>query len=156
MDSATVIDFKTYWHKKETVVRKWHLIDAKDQVLGRVASRIAKLLVGKTKPIFTPSVDCGDFVIVTNVDNIRLTGNKLDQKLSFHHSGYPGGAKIVPYKKLFAEKPERVLYLAVKRMLPKNRLASRQILRLKMYRGANHPHIAQAPNKIGMENLYKN
>lgn len=138
---------KTFIPKTGTIPRKWHFIDAKDQVLGRLATHIADLLTGKVKTIYTRSVDCGDFVVTTNVDKIRLTGAKLDQKIHFHHTAHPGGGRYTSYKKMMAEKPERALQLAVKRMLPKNRLASRQILRLKMYRGDTHPHQAQSPQK---------
>lgn len=141
-------DSKTVLAKAGFVKREWHLIDAKDLVLGRLASRIAKILMGKIKPIYTPSVDCGDFVIAVNVDKIKLTGNKIEQKVAFHHSSHPGGGKFTPYKKLMTEKPDRALYIAVKKMLPKNRLASRQILRLKMYRGSTHPHFAQNPKTL--------
>ena len=136
---------KSYQPKTGLVPRKWHIIDAKDQVLGRVATTIAKILMGKIKPIYTPTVDCGDFVIAINVDKIKLTGNKIEQKIAFHHTAHPGGARFSPYKKMMVEKPDYALYLAVRRMLPKNRLASRQILRLKMYKGTTHPHFAQNP-----------
>lgn len=145
---STANQSKTTYAKRSELKRGWVLIDAQDQVLGRMASKIASILSGKTKPIYSHSVDVGDFVIAVNVDKIRLTGNKIDQKVSFHHTGWPGGARIVPFRKLVSEKPERALQLAVKRMLPKNKLASRQILRLKMYRGDSHPHIAQQPKKL--------
>lgn len=144
---ATVLENKTFLPKPGLIGRRWFLIDAKDQVLGRLSTRIAKILMGKNKPFYTHSVDCGDFVIAVNADKIRLTGNKLDQKVYFHHTAHPGGARIIGYKKLMEEKPERALYLAVRRMLPKNRLASRQILRLKIYRGSSHPHMTQKPVK---------
>jgi large subunit ribosomal protein L13 len=136
-------EMKSFWAKKDAIKREWHLLDAKDQVLGRLSSRIAKILMGKTKATYTPSVDCGDFVVAVNAGKIRLTGNKLEQKVAFHHTMHPGGARYTPYKKLMAEKPERALFLAVKRMLPKTKLASRQILRLKIYRNERHPHQAQ-------------
>ena len=136
---------KTFYPKPGATKRNWHLVNAENQVLGRLSSRIAKILTGKIKPIYTPSVDCGDFVIAVNVGKIRLTGNKVEQKIAFHHTAHPGGARFTPYKKMMAEKPERALYLAVRRMLPKNRLASRQILRLKMYKSNSHPHAVQQP-----------
>lgn len=148
MNTTVAKNFRTHWPKKEEIKRKWYLADAKDQTLGRLSSQIATILMGKQKPLFTPSVDCGDCVVAINADQVRLTGKKLDQKVAFHHTGYPGGARITPYRRLFQEKPERVLYLAVKRMLSKNKLASRQILRLKIYRGSSHPHTAQNPEKI--------
>lgn len=137
----------------ELIRRRWHLVDSKEQVLGRLASRIATLLTGKGKTTYTHSIDCGDFVIAVNVDKIRLTGKKLEQKSAFHHTGHPGGARIEPYSKLFRDNPERALYLAVKRMLPKNKLASRQILRLKIYRGNSHPHAAQNPEEFRVAKL---
>lgn len=145
---STATQQKTSITKRPDLQRRWVLIDMQDQVLGRAASKIASILAGKTKPIYSHSTDVGDFVIAINVDKIRLTGNKIDQKVSFHHTAWPGGARIVPFRKLMTEKPERALQLAVKRMLPKNKLASRQILRLKMYRGDTHPHLAQQPKKL--------
>jgi large subunit ribosomal protein L13 len=139
---------QSYWQKGEELDRKWFLLDAQDVVLGRLSTRIAMILMGKTKPTYTPSVDNGDFVIVTNVDKIRLTGNKLNQKHLFHHTAWPGGARVETYKKLITENPEKMLQQAVKRMLPKNKLASRQILRMKMFRGSSHPHASQNPRKL--------
>jgi len=146
--APTLLSEKTYMPKKGCVERKWHLVDVKDQVLGRLSTQIANLLTGKGKTIYTPAVDCGDFVVAVNVGQVRLTGDKINQKVAFHHTFHPGGARIVPYKKLMQERPERVLYLAVRRMLPKNRIASRQILRLKIYRSSSHPHQVQNPQKI--------
>lgn len=139
---------KTSNIKRDDLKRNWILIDAQDQVLGRLSSKIASILAGKTKPIYSHSTDVGDFVIAVNVGKIRLTGDKINQKTSFHHTAWPGGARIVPFRKLMGENPERALQLSVKRMLPKNKLASRQILRLKMYRGDSHPHAAQQPKKL--------
>jgi len=144
----TLTSEKTYMPQRGTIDRKWYLVDVKGQVLGRLASKIAMILTGKIKPIYTPAVDTGDFVVAINVGGVVLTGNKVQQKVAFHHTFHPGGARIVKYSKLLAEKPERVLYLAVKRMLPKNRLASRQILRLKIYRENTHPHQVQNPKTI--------
>ena len=144
----SLLDHKTTWPKADIKNRRWHLVDAKDQVLGRLSSRIAKILVGKNKPTYTPAVDTGDFVVAVNADKIRLTGNKQEQKSLFHHTFWPGGGRLESYKKLAVERPERMLQMAVKRMLPKNRLASRQILRLKIYRGDSHPHVAQNPQKL--------
>ena len=136
---------KTTLARKEAMPRKWYLMDAKDIVLGRLSTQVAMMLMGKTKPSYTPSVDCGDFVIVKNISKVKLTGNKLLQKFAFHHTFFPGGGRVTSYKKMMEEKPERALQLAVKRMLPKSRLASRQILRLKIYRNDTHPHACQNP-----------
>lgn len=138
----------SYWQKTEDIQRRWFLLDAKDVVLGRLSSRIANILMGKTKPTYTPSVDNGDFVVVTNVDKIRLTGKKVEQKHLFHHTAWPGGARVESYKKLVTENPEKMLQESVKKMLPRNKMASRQILRMKMYRGESHPHAAQNPLKL--------
>lgn len=140
---------KSYLPKAGTIKRKWHIIDAQGQVLGRLATAVADTLRGKKKRTYCNSVDCGDFVIVTNASKVVLTGNKINQKTAFRHSGYPGGDTLTPYAKLMAESPEKAVRLAVKGMLPKNRLAARQIVRLKIYRGAEHPHSAQfaADNK---------
>jgi len=131
--------------KKEEVKRNWYVIDAKGKVLGRLASLIAQRLRGKHRPDFSPHVDCGDFIVVINADQIKLTGKKLDQKIYWRHSGYMGGIKLTPAKKMLANKPEEVLRLAVKRMLPKNRLGRKMLKKLKIYRGPNHPHAAQNP-----------
>ncbi len=120
--------------------RRWHVIDADGQVLGRLASRAAVLLKGKHKRFFSPAVDCGDFVVVTNAAKIRLTGNKLNQKFYFSHSGYASGAKTTPLKLQMERDPRKVVYLAVKRMLDSNRLRSPQLRRLRVYKGDKHPH----------------
>lgn len=138
--------------RKQEIERRWHLLDLTDQILGRAASRAALLLTGKRKVFYTPSVDCGDFVVAVNASKIRLTGKKLDQKFTFRHSGYPGGVKQIAYRKLLKDNPERAFFLAVKRMLPKNKLASRQLLRLKIYRDAPHPHTVQNLEKINLQN----
>lgn len=131
--------------------RRWHHIDADGQVLGRIATRAAVLLRGKHKRFFTPSVDCGDFVVVTNAKKVKLTGNKLEQKFYFSHSGYAKGAKVTPMKLQMERDPRRVVMLAVKRMLQVNRLRGPQLKRLKVYPGAEHPHAAlvAAPAKEG-------
>lgn len=139
---------KTFSAKKEDVVRQWVVVDARDQVLGRLATRIAGILRGKNKPIFTNHVDTGDFVIVVNAEKIRLTGNKLDAKVYYRHSGYPGGIKGMTAREMLKRKPEQVIKTAVKGMLPKNRLASRVISKLKVYAGPDHPHEAQQPEKL--------
>ena len=134
---------KTYLPKTDEIKRQWHVIDGEGKVLGRLATQAANLLSGKNKAYYAHHLDCGDFVIVTNAAKVRLTGKKLEQKMDYRHSGYPGGDKITPYSKLMAEKPERAVQLAVKGMLSKNRLGSQQIRRLKVYQGAEHPHSAQ-------------
>jgi large subunit ribosomal protein L13 len=123
----------------------WLLIDAKGQTLGRLASQIAMILRGKHKPTFTPHMDTGDFVIVVNAGQVKLTGNKTRDKYYFHHTGYPGGVKLVQTEKLLAQKPTEVLRLAVKRMLPKNALNRAILGKLKLYAGTEHPHAAQQP-----------
>ena len=125
--------------------RRWYVIDARDQVLGRVASEAAKLLRGKGKPSFTPHVDCGDFVVIINAEQVKLTGPKDQTKVYYRHSGYPGGIRSQTAGKLRATHPERLLRLAVTGMLPKNRLGRRLATKLKIYGGATHPHTAQQP-----------
>ena len=148
-DSSIEVDImKTYSAKKEDIERQWIVIDAKDQVLGRLATRVATILRGKNKPIFTNHVDTGDFVIIVNAEKVRLTGNKLDAKMYYRHSGYPGGIKGMSAREMLDRKPEQVIKIAVKGMLPKNRLASQVITKLKVYAGPDHPHKAQQPEKI--------
>lgn len=137
--------YKTYSLKKETTDRKWYIIDAKNLVLGRLSSKIAIKLRGKDKPDFTPHIDNGDFVIVINADKIKVTGRKLDDKKYYRHTGYPGGIKEINLKKLLETHPERVIYHAVKGMLPKTRLGRAQLKKLKVYAGTEHPHQAQQP-----------
>ncbi len=131
--------------KANEVERKWYVIDAEGKVLGRLASEIASVLRGKRKPIFTPHVDCGDFVIVINADKVVLTGDKLNQKIHAYHTGYPGGRKEIVYSEMIEKRPEKVIELAVKGMLPKSRLGRQMIKKLKVYAGAEHPHAAQSP-----------
>ena len=142
---------KTYQAKPGEVEREWVLIDAEDQVLGRVASKAAQILKGKNKPQYTPHVDTGDFVIIVNADKIKLTGNKGAKKSYFRHSGYPGGLKETSFEQAMAKKPEWVVEHAVKGMLPKTTLGRAQGLKLKVYAGSEHPHAAQKPEKIEME-----
>ena len=139
---------KTYRVKAEEVNRQWHLIDAEGKVLGRLASEIAKLLRGKHKPYYQPDVDCGDYVVVVNAEKIRVTGKKLSQKAYYRHSNYPGGLKERTLKWMIENKPEEVIRLAVRRMLPKNRLGHRMLKKLKVYRGSEHPHSAQKPQPL--------
>jgi large subunit ribosomal protein L13 len=136
---------RTYTPKPADIERRWHVIDASDVVLGRLATQVAALLRGKHKAIFAPHVDTGDFVIVINADKIVLTGSKRDQKFAYRHSGYPGGLRAVRYAELMDKHPERVVEKAVRGMLPKNTLGRHQLSKLKVYRGAEHPHIAQQP-----------
>ncbi|ABY35608.1 MULTISPECIES: 50S ribosomal protein L13 [Chloroflexus] len=136
---------KTYHQKPTEVQRDWYVIDASGKVLGRLATQISTLLRGKHKPTFTPSIDGGDFVIVVNAEKIVLTGRKPDQKIYYRHTGYPGGIKATPYKMMLAKHPDRILRLAVKRMLPKNRMGRRLLSKLRIYAGPNHPHAAQQP-----------
>lgn len=134
--------------KVNEIERKWYVVDASDKVLGRLASQIATRLRGKHKPIFTPHLDTGDFIIVVNASKIRLTGEKLDKKLYYRHSGYLGNLKTITARKLLETKPEKVIQLAVKRMLPKNRLGRSQLKKLKIYAGPQHPHQAQVPEQL--------
>ncbi len=139
---------KTYIAKKEDVQRDWYVIDATDKVLGRMASRIAMILQGKTKPIYTPHVDTGDFVVVTNARKIKLTGNKMNEKVYYTHSGYPGGFKEIPIKKWMEKHPDRVVNMAVKRMLPKTKLGRAMLKKLKVYSDSDHSHEAQQPKAL--------
>jgi large subunit ribosomal protein L13 len=136
---------KTQFAKKGEIDRKWYVIDAKDAVLGRLAVKVATCLRGKNKPVFTPNVDTGDFVIVINAGKVRLTGKKITDKVYYHHSGYVGGIKAETAKELLEKKPEEIIEKAVWGMLPKNRLGRTMIKKLKVYKGAEHPHKAQAP-----------
>lgn len=139
---------KTKFAKKDEFERKWYVVDAKDQVLGRMAARIASYLRGKHKPVFTPNVDTGDFVIVVNAEKVKVTGNKLNDKLYQHHTGYMGNLKEKSLKDRMNDEPERVIEDAVWGMLPKNRLGKVMIKKLKVYRGAEHGHAAQKPELI--------
>lgn len=136
---------RTFMAKAQEIERKWFVLDASNKPLGRVATEAARLLRGKHKPIFTPNVDTGDFVIIINAGQAILTGNKINQKVMYKHSGYPGGLKETPYFRLMAEKPERALEAAVRGMLPKNRLGRKMIKKLKVFAGAEHIHQAQKP-----------
>ena len=136
---------RTFSPKAADIQRQWHVIDASDVVLGRLASRTAILLRGKHKPIFAPHVDTGDFVIVINAEKIALSGNKLEDKRAYRHSGYPGGLRSVAYSDLLAKHPEKVVEKAVKGMLPKNSLGRQMLRKLKVYAGPDHPHQAQQP-----------
>jgi large subunit ribosomal protein L13 len=141
---------KTLVARKEDVNRDWYLVDAENLVLGRMATQIANVLRGKNKPTYTPSVDTGDFVIVVNADKIALTGNKLNDKMYYSHSGYPGGIKSINAGKLQEKKPGEIIKHAVKGMLPKNKLARHMLSKLKIYSGPTHPHKAQQPKPLGL------
>jgi large subunit ribosomal protein L13 len=136
---------RTYTPKPGDVERTWHVIDATDVVLGRLATQVATLLRGKHKATFAPHMDNGDFVIVINADKVALTGNKRETKLAYRHSGYPGGLRSVTYAELLEKRPERAIEKAVRGMLPKNSLAAQQLSKLKVYTGSEHPHAAQQP-----------
>lgn len=139
---------KSFMAKAEDVQRKWYVVDAEGKVLGRLASEVAKILRGKHKPIYTPHVDTGDFVIIINAEKIVLTGNKLDQKMYRKHSLYPGGLKETPYRKIMANTPERAIEAAVKGMLPHNSLGRKMFSKLKVYKGPEHEHQAQKPEVL--------
>ena len=134
---------KTFVAKEYEVEKKWYLVNAENRILGRLASQIAVRLRGKHKPIFTPHADTGDFIVVINAEKVTLTGSKWDNKFYYRHSGYVGGLKKISAKHLLEKKPEEIIRLAVRRMLPKNSLGRRQLKKLKIYSGPNHPHQAQ-------------
>lgn len=139
---------KTFMASPATIERKWYVVDATDMTLGRLASEVAKVLRGKNKPIFTPHIDTGDYVIVVNADKIQVTGKKLDQKVYYNHSDYVGGMKETTLREKMAKKPEDVIYLAVKGMLPKGPLGREMITKLHVYAGADHKHQAQKPEVL--------
>lgn len=136
---------KTFVTKPADIERRWYVIDAEGQTLGRLASQIAAILRGKHKPIFSPSVDCGDFVIVVNAEKIAVTGQRMEKKMYYRHSGYPGGLRELTLRQQLEKHPTRPLELAVRGMLPKNRLGRKMIKKLKVYAGPEHPHEAQQP-----------
>ncbi|MGD0209423.1 MAG: 50S ribosomal protein L13 [Desulfomonilia bacterium] len=140
----------TFQARKEEVARQWVLVDATDMVLGRLAVKVASILRGKTKPEFTPHTDVGDFVVIINADKVKVTGNKLEQKTYYHHSGYMGGIKSATMKEILNKKPEDVIRHAVKGMLPKNTLGRAMFKKLKVYTGDVHPHEAQKPQLLSM------
>jgi large subunit ribosomal protein L13 len=139
---------KTFSAKPHEVEREWFVVDARGETLGRLATRIAATLRGKHKPIYTPHVDCGDYVIVINADKINVTGQKLDQKMYYRHSGYPGGLRQINLRSQLQKHPERVIEAAVRGMLPKNRLGRKMFKKLKVYAGPDHPHQAQRPKPL--------
>lgn len=142
------MDKVTKFFKPSEVTQKWHLVDAGGQTLGRVASQVAKLLRGKHKPTFTPNIDLGDFVVVINAAQVKLTGKRAELKQYFHYTGYPGGATFEKFQDLIRKNPQRVFEHAVKGMLPHNRLGRRIIKKLKVYAGSEHPHAAQRPKEF--------
>lgn len=142
---------KSYVAKAQEVERKWYIVDATGKPLGRVASQVAAILRGKNKPVFTPNVDTGDFVIIINAEKAVLTGKKLDQKMLRHHSLYPGGLKETPYREVMAKKPEFAFEEAIRRMLPKGALGHQMINKLKVFRGEQHNHAAQKPEVLELK-----
>ena len=145
---SSIFTTQTPWVKKEEIKREWYIVDAKDKVLGRLASKLAYILQGKNLPDYTPHIDQADFIVVINAEKIKLTGKKLDQKVYWRHSGYMGGLKLETARKLLERKPEQLIYLAVKRMLPKNRMRKKLLKKLKIYAGESHPHTAQNPKPL--------
>ena len=139
---------KTYMANPDKIERKWYVVDASEYTLGRLASEVAKVLRGKNKPIFTPHMDCGDYVIIVNADKIKVTGKKMDQKIYYNHSDYVGGMKETTLKEMLNKKPEKVIELAVKGMLPKGPLGRQMFTKLHVYAGAEHAHAAQKPEVL--------
>lgn len=144
---------KTYIAKEQEVLdsRKWYIVDAENQILGRMASQIASILKGKHKAMYSPHQDVGDFVVVVNAEKIKVTGNKLKDKMYYRHSGYPGGQKAASLQEMLQKHPERVVELAIKRMLPKNSLGRKMFMKLKVYAGPDHPHKAQLPEQLELK-----
>lgn len=145
---------KSYMASPATIERKWYVVDATDQTLGRLTSEIAKILRGKNKPTYTPHIDTGDYVIVVNAEKIKVTGKKLDQKIYYHHSDYVGGMKETTLKEMLAKKPENVITLAVKGMLPKGPLGRSMLKKLHVYAGSEHNHAAQKPEVLEIKSRY--
>ena len=141
---------ETKSYKSGNVEKNWHLVDAKDKVLGRLAVKIAKILSGKNKAQYSPNADLGDFVVVVNAEKVKVTGNKFSQKNYNHHTGYPGGLKTKSFEKMQEDSPEKIIEKAVKGMLPKNKLANQIIKKLKVYSGSVHPHIGQQPKELSI------
>jgi len=139
---------KTYSARAQDVQRQWYVVDAQGKILGRLATQVATILRGKNKPIYTPHVNCGDFVIIINAEKVRVTGQKLDQKKYYRHSGYPGGLREITLRDQLKKFPERVIESAVKGMLPKSKLGRAMYSKLKVYAGPNHPHAAQNPEPL--------
>ena len=142
---------KTYSARPTDIDRRWYVVDAEGEVLGRLATRVAQVLRGKGKPIYTPSMDTGDFVIVINAEKVVVTGGKEEKKKYYHHSGYPGGLKETPYEVMLARHPEQVVIHAVRGMLPRNRLGRAMLRKLHVYAGGEHPHVAQKPEPLDLK-----
>ena len=141
---------ETKSYKSVNVEKNWHLVDAEDKVLGRLAVKIANILSGKNKAQYSPNADLGDFVVVVNAEKVKVTGNKFSQKNYYHHTGYPGGLKTKSFEKMQEDSPEKIIEKAVKGMLPKNKLANQSIKKLKVYSGSAHPHIGQQPKELSI------
>ena len=141
---------ETKSYKSVNVEKNWHLVDAEDKVLGRLAVKIATILSGKNKAQYSPNADLGDFVVVVNAEKVKVTGNKFSQKNYYHHTGYPGGLKTKSFEKMQEDSPEKIIEKAVKGMLPKNKLANQVIKKLKVYSGSVHPHIGQQPKELSI------
>lgn len=139
---------RTYMPKETDIKKNWYLVDAEEMILGRLASKIAQILSGKNKPIYTPHLDVGDFVVVINAEKVKVTGKKKEKKIYYHYSGYPGGMKETTYEELLKKKPTMIIQEAVRGMLPKNKLGRKMLKKLKIYAGKEHPHQAQNPEKI--------
>lgn len=139
---------RTYIPKEAEIEKKWYLVDAEGKILGRLASKIAQILSGKNKPIYTPHLDVGDFVVVINAQKVKVTGGKEEKKMYYHHTGYPGGIKGIVYEDLLKKKPAMIIQEAVRGMLPKSKLGRKMFKKLKVYAGEKHPHQAQEPEKI--------
>jgi len=146
----------SYYAKPNDIQRKWIAIDAEGQILGRLATQAASILQGKTKPMYTPSVDTGDFVVIFNAEKIKVTGNKVNDKLYHDFSGYPGGLKTISFKHLIQKKPEDILYRAIKGMLPHNRIGRQMLKKVKIYAGSSHPHSAQNPEVLTISSKENN
>ena len=144
---------KTYFPKEGELTKNWYLVNADGAVLGRLAAHVAAILRGKTKPTYTPHADTGDFIIIVNAEKVKLTGNKLSQKTYKRHSGYPGGLKAINVSTMLQKKPENVIIIAVKGMLPKNSLGRQMLSKLKVYKGAEHPHKAQMPKELEIKEV---
>jgi large subunit ribosomal protein L13 len=147
------LSYKTKSANKATVKKEWYIVDATNEVLGRLSSKVAKILRGKNKPDFTPHVDCGDNIIIINAEKIRLTGNKLTDKIYIRHTGYPGGQRYETPEEMLRKHPTRIIETAVKGMLPKNKLADAILKNLHIYTGAEHPHQAQQPKELNLNSI---
>ncbi len=144
---------KTYFPKDGELIKNWYVVNAEGVVLGRLASQVAAILRGKTKPTYTPHTDTGDFIIIVNAEKVKLTGNKLSQKTYNNHSGYPGGLRVVNARTMLSKKPEDIIMIAVRGMLPKNSLGRQMLKKLKVYKGSEHPHKAQMPKELNIKEV---